>query len=149
MKLTKKTHEPNAIDLLRREMDHFFDDMVPFTFNRDNGGKHLTTWSPNSDITEDDKEYMIKMDIPGMEKSDIKVQYHDGRVTISGERNEEEKEEKKDFVRQERYYGSFYRSFTLPEKIKEENIQATFKNGVLKLVIPKTEVVKPKPIKVN
>lgn len=148
MKLTKKA-EPSPIDLLRREMDHFFDDMVPFTFGRDNGGKKLTTWSPSSDITEDEKEYLIKMDIPGMEKGDIKVQYHDGRVTISGERNEEEKEEKKDFVRQERYYGSFYRSFTLPEKIKEDNIQATFKNGVLKLTIPKTEVVKPKPIKVN
>lgn len=149
MKLTKKAHEPGTIEMLRREMDHFFDDLVPFSWSRDNGGKAMSTWTPNADITEDEKEYLIRMDIPGMEKNDIKVNFQDGRVTITGERKTEEKEEKKGFIRQERYYGSFYRSFTLPEKIKEESIQATFKNGVLKLVIPKAEVVKPKMIKVN
>jgi len=149
MKLTRKTREPSTVDLLRREMDHFFDDLVPFSWSRDNGGKALGTWTPSADITEDEKEYLIRMDIPGMEKDDIKVNFQDGRVTITGERKAEEKEEKKDHIRQERYYGSFYRSFTLPEKVKEENIQASFKNGVLKLVIPKAEVVKPKSIKVN
>jgi HSP20 family protein len=149
MKLAKRTHEPGTIELLRREMDQFFDDMVPFSWTRENGGKGLSTWSPSADITEDEKEYMVRMDIPGIEKGDIKVNFQDGRITISGERKTQEKEENKDFVRQERFYGSFYRSFTLPEKIKEDQIQATFKNGVLKLVVPKAEVVKPKSIKVN
>jgi HSP20 family protein len=149
MKLTKRTNEPSAIESLRREMDHFFDDLVPFSWSRENGGKTLSTWSPSSDITEDENEYQIRMDIPGMEKNDIKVNVQDGRITITGERKTEEKDEKKDFIRQERYHGSFYRSFTLPEKLREDNIQATFKDGVLKLVVPKAEVVKPKMIKVN
>jgi len=149
MKLTKREIEPNAIDLLRREMDHFFDDFVPVRWSRENGGKNLGSWTPSADITEDEKEYLIRLDIPGMEKNDIKVNFQDGRLTITGERKSEEKEEKKDYVRQERYFGSFYRSFTLPEKIKEEAIEATFKNGVLKLVVPKGEIKKAKPIKIN
>ncbi len=149
MKVIKKTKEPRTIDILRREMDQFFDDLVPFSWSRDNGGRAIGTWTPNADITEDEKEYLIHLDIPGMEKNDIKINFQDGRVTITGEREFEERDEKKDYIRQERYYGSFYRSFKLPEKVKEEKIQATFKNGVLKVVIPKAEVVKPKVIKVN
>lgn len=149
MKLTKRQGMPNTIDTLRREMDLFFDDLVPFSWAKDNGGKELTAWTPSSDISEDEKEYLIRMDIPGMKKEDIKINFLDGRITITGERQMEEKEEKKDYIRRERYRGSFYRSFTLPEKIKEEDIQANFKDGVLKLVVPKAEVVKPKSIKVS
>ena len=150
MKVAKRPHEPGTIDLLRREMDQFFDDLVPFSWTRENAGKGLTAaWSPSADMTEDEKEYMIRMDIPGMSKDDIKVNFHEGRITISGEREAEEKEEKKDFIRQERYVGSFYRSFTLPDNVKEDQIQAKFKNGVLELTLPKAEVVKPKAIKVN
>ncbi len=149
MKIAKRTKEPGTIDMLRREMDQFFDDLVPFSWSRENGGKTLGTWNPNTDITEDEKEYMIRMDIPGMEKNDIKINVQDGRITVTGERKTEEKEEKKGYVRQERYFGSFYRSFTLPDKLKEDGIQASFKNGVLKLQIPKDAVVKPKTIKVK
>lgn len=145
----KRTREPGTLETLRREMDHFFDDLVPFSINRANGGKALSTWTPSTDITEDENEYLVHLDIPGMEKKDIKVNYQDGRITITGERKMEEKDENKDYIRQERYRGNFYRSFTLPEKVKEENIQASFNNGVLKVVIPKAEIVKPKEIKVN
>ena len=89
------------------------------------------------------------MDMPGMDKNDIKINIQDERVSITGERKSEEKEEKKDFIRQERYYGSFFRSFKLPAKVKEDEIKASFKDGVLKLIIPKAEVVKPKTIKVS
>ena len=148
MKMIKR-EEPTTIDMLRREMDHFFDDLVPFSWRKENGGSDLRTWAPSADISEDDHEYLIKIDIPGMEKKDIKVNYQDGRVTITGERKTESKEEKKDYIRQERYQGGFYRSFSLPDTIKEDEIHATFKEGVLKLVIPKAETVKPKSIKVN
>ena len=130
-------------------MDHFFDDLVPFSLRKENGGSDLRMWSPSVDISEDESEYLIKMDIPGMDKKDIKVNYQDGRLTVSGERKTETKEEEKDYIRQERYRGSFYRSFTLTDTIKDEEIQATFKDGVLKLVVPKAETVKPKSIKVN
>jgi len=148
MKMIKR-EEPRAIDMLRKEMDHFFDDLVPFSLRKENGGSDLRMWSPSVDISEDESEYLIKMDIPGMDKKDIKVNYQDGRLTVSGERKTETKEEEKDYIRQERYRGSFYRSFTLTDTIKDEEIQATFKDGVLKLVVPKAETVKPKSIKVN
>lgn len=149
MKLTKRTQEPNSLDMLRREMDHFFDDLVPFSWSHNNGGKAAATWAPSADVTEDENEYMIRMDIPGMEKKDIKVNYQDGRLTVTGERKSEEKEEKKDFIRRERYYGSFYRAFTLPEKVKDDKINASFKDGVLMLKVPKAEIVKPKMIEVK
>ena len=149
MKLTKTRNGPNTIDTLRREMDHFFDDLVPFSWNREQSGRSLGTWTPNADITENEERYQVMMDMPGMDKNDIKVSYHDGRVSITGERKSEEKDEKDDFIRQERYYGSFYRSFLLPEKVKEDDIKASFEDGVLKVMIPKAEVVKPKSIKVS
>jgi len=149
MKLTKKRNGPNTIDTLRREMDHFFDDLVPFSWSREQNEKALGTWAPSADITENEKRYEIMMDIPGMDKNDIKVNIQDDRVTITGERKTEEKEESDDFIRQERYYGSFFRSFKLPEKVKDDDIKATFKDGVLKVVIPKAEVIKPKSIKVS
>ncbi len=149
MKLTKTRNGPNTIDMLRREMDHFFDDLAPFSWNRENSGKALSTWTPIADITENDKEYQILMDMPGMDKNDIKINIQDERVSITGERKSEEKEEKTDFIRQERYYGSFFRSFKLPAKVKEDEIKASFKDGVLKVLIPKAEVVKPKSIKVS
>jgi len=150
MKLTKRrANGPDTLDTLRREMDLFFDDLTPFSWNREHGGRKLSSWTPNSDITEDEDEYMISMDIPGMEKDDIKINFQDGRITITGEREMEEKEEKKDYIRRERYEGTFYRSFSLPDTIKEDDIKASFKNGVLKLVVPKAEQVKPKSIKVN
>lgn len=148
MKVMKR-EQPTSIETLRREMDHFFDDLVPFSWRKENGGSDLRMWSPSVDISEDDNEYLIKMDIPGMDKKDINVNYKDGRLTVTGERKTESKEEKKDYIRQERYRGSFYRSFTLTDTIKDEEIQASFKDGVLKLVVPKAETVKPKSIKVN
>lgn len=149
MKLTKKTNGPNSVEMLRREMDHFFDDLVPFSWGHDNSRISMSTWTPSADITENEKEYEILLDMPGMDKNDIKVNFQDGRVTVTGERKTEEKEEKADFIRQERFYGSFFRTFKLPEKVKEDDIHASFKNGVLKLLIPKAEAVKPKMIKVS
>jgi HSP20 family protein len=149
MKLTKRKSEPTSVEMLRREMDHFFDDLVPFSWDRENAGRPVTSWSPSADISEDEREYLIHMDIPGMDKNNIKVHFQDGRITITGERTSEEKEEKKDYIRQERFTGSFYRSFTLGDTIKEDDIKATFKDGVLKIQIPKAEAVKPKSIKVN
>lgn len=149
MKLAKNRPKTSTVDVLRREMDQFFDDLVPFSWTRDNGGKLMESWAPSADISEDKKEYLLRMDIPGMEKNDIKVNFQDGRITITGERNKEETEEDKNFIRKERYEGSFYRSFSLPEAVKEDEIHASFKNGVLKISIPKAEVVEPKAIKVS
>jgi HSP20 family protein len=148
MKVARRNKDVSTIDQLRREMDQMFDDMAPFSWLKGNGNRMLEAWSPDSDITENKNEYTVKIDLPGMEKDDIKVNYQDGRITITGERKKEEKEEGRDFIRKERFQGSFYRSFTLPEAVKEEEIKASFNNGVLIVVIPKSEVAKSKTIKV-
>jgi HSP20 family protein len=148
MKVAKRNKEVSAIDQLRREMDQMFDDMVPFSWLKGNGGRMLEAWSPDSDISESEKEYTVRIDLPGMDKNDIKVNYQDGRLTITGERKKEETEEGQDFIRKERFQGSFYRSFTLPEAVKEDEIKASFKNGVLNVEVPKSEIAKPKTIKV-
>ncbi len=149
MKLTKAPRETSAIDTLRREMDQIFDDLIPISWQTLDGRRVADTWSPSADISEDENEYMIRVDLPGFGKNDIKVNYQEGRISISGERHREEKEEKKDFIRRERYEGSFYRTFLLPDAVREDEIEATFKDGVLKVNIPKAETVKPKSIKVS
>jgi HSP20 family protein len=149
MKIMRRTSEPTSIRNLRREMEQFFDDLIPFSWTREDGGNLLDTWAPTSDISEDEKEYLVVMDLPGIAKKDIKVNFQDGRLTVTGESQKEEKEEKKDYIRRERFKGSFYRSFTLPESIKEDAIKADFKEGVLKIHIPKAEVSKPKEVSIN
>lgn len=148
MKSLVKHSEPNIIDVFREEMDRFFDDVVPFS-RKINGDRSLDVWSPMTDMSETETEYKVLLDLPGIEKKDINVNIKDHRLVISGERKKEEKEEKRDFMRKERYFGSFYRSFTLPEPIKEDAIKAQFKDGVLEVTVPKNEEKKSKSIKVD
>ena len=150
MKITKRKSEPTAIESMRREMDRFFDELTPFSWMRENnGGSMMDVWAPSTDMSEDENEYVIKMDIPGMTKDDIEVNFEDNRIVIRGERSEEEKEEKKDYIRKERYSGSFYRSFTIPKTVDEDQIKAKFEEGVLKINLPNAEVSKPKEVKVE
>lgn len=150
MKTLIKHPEPNFMDVFRSEMDRFFDDVVPFSIRKINGDRAIDAWSPMTDWSETETEYKIVLDLPGIEKKDIKVNMQEHRLVISGERKKEEKEEKRDYMRRERYFGSFYRSFTLPEPIKEDAITANFKDGVLVVTVPKSdEGKKPKSIKVE
>jgi len=104
---------------------------------------------PNTDMTETDNDYIVSIDLPGLTKKDIDVNLQENRLTISGKREKEEKEENKNFLRKERYHGRFMRSFTLPATVQEEEIKAKFKDGVLTVTIPKAEVSKPKEIKID
>lgn len=112
----------------------------------------VAEWSPLVDISEDDKEYLIKAEIPEMKKEDIKLNVHDDVLMITGERKyeKEEKEEKdKKYHRVERAYGSFMRSFTLPEDADGSKVNAEYKDGILKVHLPKAEKAKPKAIEVK
>ena len=116
------------------------------------GGKeHLTVadWVPTVDISETDGEYLIKAELPEVKKEDVKVTVEDGVLTIQGERRQEKEEKGKKYHRVERSYGSFVRSFTLPESVDESGVKAEYKDGVLNLHLPKTEKVKPKAIEVK
>lgn len=109
----------------------------------------VADWVPTVDITEDDKEYLIKAEIPEVDKKDVKVTVQDGVLTLTGERKQEREEKGKKFHRIERSYGSFVRSFTLPDDVSEEKLKAEFKDGMLLVHLPKAEKPKPKAIEVK
>jgi len=109
----------------------------------------VTQWSPLVDFTEDDKEYLVTAELPDLKKEEVKVTVEDGELTISGERKFEKEEKGKKYHRIERSYGSFLRSFTLPESVSGDKVVADFKDGVLKVHLPKDEKAKPKAIEVK
>ena len=109
----------------------------------------LADWMPLADITEDEKEYLIKAELPELKREDVKVTVENGVLTISGERKFEKEEKKRKFHRVERGYGTFVRSFTLPDDADWKRVKAEFKNGLLTVHLPKSEHAKPKQIEVN
>ena len=109
----------------------------------------VADWTPSVDISETEGEYQIKAEIPDVKKEDVKVTLEDGVLTIQGERKHEKEEKGKRFHRIERSYGSFVRTFSLPDVIDEEKVKADFKDGVLNLHLPKSEKAKPKAIEVK
>lgn len=111
-------------------LDEFFNDAVTSKKN---------TFHPNVDISEDDKSYSIKVELPGMKKDDISVNLDKNKLTISGERKFEKEEKNKHYHLVESGYGSFSRSFILDEAIDKESIDANFENGILNLVLTKKE----------
>ena len=130
-----------------REMDEFFRQYSPFFSRerqRDNGG-----WTPTANVTETDKEYLIKAELPEVQKEDVKVTLHNGVITISGERKHEKEDKSANEIRVESFYGMFSRSFQLPDNVDANAIRAESKDGVLRLHIPKTEAVQPKSIAVE
>ena len=137
------------IEDLRRDLDRIFDEMVPFTWLKEEEENGMKLWAPKTDMRETEDQYLIHVDLPGIPKKDVKVSYKDNRLTISGERKEEEKEETDNYLRKERYFGSFVRTFTLPAAVNEEDIKANFKEGVLTVTVPKAEVSKPKTVEID
>jgi HSP20 family protein len=109
----------------------------------------VADWTPSVDISETDGEYQIKAEIPDVKKEDVKVTLEDGVLTIQGERKHEKEEKGKKYHRIERSYGSFVRTFSLPDVIDEDKVKAEFKEGVLNLSLPKSEKAKPKAIEVK
>src|SRR5213076_3464916 len=118
---------------------------------RGNGREEITLpeWTPLADITEDEKEYLIKAELPEMKKEDVKVTVENGVLTISGERKFEKEEKNKRYHRVERGYGSFVRTFALPDDADADKVKAAFKQGILEVHLPKNEKAKPKQIEVN
>ncbi len=135
-----------------REIEEMFDRYTRAMGWPSNRGQELITtgdWSPRVDISETDNEFVVKAEIPEVKKEDVKVSVDNGVLTIHGERKQENEEKGKKFHRVERYYGSFVRSFTLPDNVDETKVKATFKDGMLNLQIPKTAETKPKAIEVK
>ena len=106
-------------------------------------------WSPSVDISEDNNSITINAEVPGTIKDNIKVNIQDNTITLKGEKKQEKEEKDANYHRIERNYGAFMRSFTLPAPVQSDKIKASYKNGILKIVLPKTEEVKPKEIPID
>jgi HSP20 family protein len=116
----------------------------------DDKGTFVTfDWAPSVDIAETAEAFEIKAELPDVKKEDVKVTVEEGQLRISGERKQEKEERGKKFHRVERSYGSFMRSFSLPENVDDSKLTAEYKDGVLNVRLPKTEKAKPKAIAVK
>lgn len=116
-----------------------------------NGEENITVpeWAPLVDVIEDDKEYLIKVELPEVQKDDVKVTVENGTLTISGERKTEKEQKGRRFHRLERYYGRFERTFGIPDDAEQDNVNAEFKDGVLRVRLAKSEKSRPKQIEVK
>src|SRR5713101_8329172 len=142
------------LDELQNRLGDFFFNGFPNRMGflrRTGNGESLKVpdWSTLVDITEDDHEYLFKADLPEMKKEDVKVRVENGILSISGERKVEKEEKKKKYHRIERTYGSFERTFMVPEDPDIAKIAAEFKDGVMKVHLPKSPTAKPKTIEVK
>lgn len=134
---------------IRREMDRFFDDILPLRWFEENEELMESVWTPRADLRETDEEYIINMDLPGVVKKELTVNMQDNVLSISGERKQTETTKEQGYFRKERVYGNFYRAFTLPQAVKEDKIEASFKDGVLTIHVPKVEKTKPHKIEIH
>jgi len=108
------------------------------------------TWSPQIEVIQKPNAVVLRADLPGLKADDVNVSVEDGMLTISGERKQEEREEREGgYIRSERSYGTFYRAFTLPDSADDEKVSASFKDGVLEVTIPITERERGRRIKVQ
>jgi HSP20 family protein len=121
----------------------------PFRFPKNGERLKLPDWSPLVDIIEDDHEYLFKADLPEMRKEDVNVRFENGILYISGERKTEKEATKRKFHRVERFFGTFERTFTVPEDADATKIMAEFHDGVLQVHLPKRPMPKPKAIEVK
>ena len=155
VKIEKKAAAPAALgqwmplEALRREIDRLFDSFhegasrLPFgrpAFNLELAWPRETSWAiaPAVDVAEKDKEYEITAELPGMDEKNIEIKMSNNVLTIKGEKKEEKEEREKDYYLSERRYGSFTRSFQVPEGVDTGKIEATFAKGVLTVKLPKT-----------
>lgn len=134
-------------DNLRAEIDRLFDDFTPSFWRRSFEPTHvhrtplLPTWAiaPAVDLVEKEASYEITAELPGIEEKDIEVKVSNGNLTIRGEKQEAREEKDKEYVLSERRYGSFQRTFKMPDSVKADDITATFSKGVLAVTLPKSK----------
>ena len=145
--MNRLRHNPwSLFDQLQHEMNR----STGFPAKTDDNGDVVTSdWTPSVDIKEEERQFVISADIPGVDPDNIDVHMEKGMLTIKGERDSEKKTEREGYKRIEREHGVFYRRFTMPEGVDAEAINAKTTNGVLTITIPKKEQLQARKIKVN
>ena len=134
---------------LQERINRMFDDTIRTLYPTDGEELEKGTWAPAVDIYETNDSFVVSADLPGLNKDEIQIDLKDNTLTLKGEKKFEEKVSKDNYIRIERAYGSFVRSFTLTQNVDPEKIKAKYKEGVLEITIPKKEEAKPKQIKVE
>ncbi|MGQ9510267.1 MAG: Hsp20/alpha crystallin family protein [Thermodesulfobacteriota bacterium] len=134
------------LDRIRREVDRLWDS---FFEKRPARIEEVSEWFPSLDVSETDSEYIIKVEVPGIDPKDINISLMNNILTIKGEKKQEKEEKEENYHLLERSYGSFTRSIRIPSQIQNDHINASYKNGVLKIILPKTEEAKKKEIKIK
>ncbi len=135
-----------GLSALQEQMNRLFDDTV-FRGRTDQGA--ITTWAPPVDIYETEQELVVKADLPDLNEKDLDIRVENNMLTVRGERKFENNISEDNYLRVERAYGAFTRSFSLPNTVNTDAIQAEYRNGVLTVRMPKREESKPKQIKVS
>lgn len=136
------------IAILQDRINKLFDDSFPCTGDSDED-LNLCAWNPAVDIYETDDGVVITIDLPGVNKEDVMVEMKDDVLTISGHRFDDDKIDEERYFRRERTCGGFQRAFTLRSIVPPDSIKAKFKNGILRVEIPKPEAETPKQVSVN
>ncbi|MEY2439089.1 MAG: hypothetical protein QOI34_474 [Verrucomicrobiota bacterium] len=134
------------LSTLRDELDSLFE--LPFWSNFGRQTQLFSGWTPALDLYQNNDNIVAMIELPGMQKEDIEISLHDGMLTISGERKDETQDGER-AERSERYVGTFRRSVTLPTRVDANKVNATYKDGILTVTLPKAEEAKPKQIQVN
>ena len=137
----------NELERMRGEMDRLWDSFFETGAARRKAGKE--TWSPSLDVSETKSDLIVKTELPGIDPKDIDISLSEGILTIKGEKKQEKEEKESDYHVVERSYGSFTRMVRLPKDVKSDKISASYKNGILKITLPKTEETKKKEIKIK
>jgi len=132
---------------VRRQMDRFWDSFLEGDLRR--RSEEEGEWLPSLDVAETKNELVVKAEAPGLDPKDIDISLSDGLLTIKGEKRQEKEEKEANYHLVERSYGSFIRSVQLPREVQSDKISASYKNGILKITLPKSEEAKKKEIKIK
>lgn len=143
-------YEPwSLLNQVQNEMSRLFESRFGNIYNADNSSVVTSNWTPTVDIKEEDTRFVLYADLPGIDPKDIEITMDNGVLSVKGQRVLDNEEARAGYKRVERAYGTFYRRFSLPDTADAERIEATGRNGVLEIVIPKHERVQPRKIAVH
>ena len=130
------------LSAFQQEVDRLFD-LTPFTGHASHDG-----WSPALDLYQDKDNFLVQAELPGLKREDISLSLHDGLLTIAGERRHEKAQDEKATLRNERFFGRFERTITLPMQVDGTRVQAGYEDGILTVTLPKAEAAKPRQIEI-
>jgi HSP20 family protein len=141
----KKWEPFKELVTLRDDMDRFFNSF----FGRSLGDNYEGVWAPVVDIEEDKDTFIVKAELPGMKKEDIKISVRGNILSLVGERKYGSEEKNKTYHRIERAYGKFVRTITLPTEVESDKVKAAYQDGILTITLPKPETMKPKEVEID